>query len=70
MGDEKANEFWQNYRDNYVARADIDQLAEWGFNHIRLPFHYKQFHNSDGYSTPIGYAIVDTLLSLVSCHGA
>ena len=63
VGDEKANEFWQNYRDNYVARADIDQLAEWGFNHIRLPFHYKQFHNVDGAGTPIGYAIVDSLLS-------
>ena len=63
VGEDKANEFWQNYRDNYVARADIDQLAEWGFNHIRLPFHYKQFYNSDGSSTPIGYAIVDTLLS-------
>jgi len=62
IGEEKSNEFWDEYRKNFVSRADIDQIAEWGFNHIRLPFHYKQFHTEDG-STPIGYEVVDTLLS-------
>ena len=62
IGEEKSNEFWDEYRKNFVSKADIDQIAEWGFNHIRLPFHYKQFHTEDG-STPIGYEIVDTLLS-------
>ena len=62
IGEEKSREFWEDYRKNFVSRADIDQIAEWGFNHIRLPFHYKQFHTEDG-STPIGYEIVDTLLS-------
>ena len=62
IGEEKSKEFWENYRKNFVSRADIDQIAEWGFNHIRLPFHYKQFHTEDG-STPIGYEIVDSLLS-------
>ena len=62
IGEEKSREFWEDYRKNFVSRADIDQIAEWGFNHIRLPFHYKQFHTEDG-STPIGYEIVDSLLS-------
>ena len=62
IGEEKSKEFWEDYRKNFVSRADIDQIAEWGFNHIRLPFHYKQFHTEDG-STPIGYEIVDSLLS-------
>ena len=62
IGEEKSKEFWEEYRENFVSRADIDQIAEWGFNHIRLPFHYKQFHTEDG-STPIGYEIVDSLLS-------
>ena len=53
IGDEKANEFWNEYRKNYVSKTDIDQIAGWGFNHIRLPFHYKQFHTVDG-SIPIG----------------
>ena len=62
IGEEKSKEFWEEYRNNFVSRTDIDQIAEWGFNHIRLPFHYKQFHTEDG-STPIGYEIVDSLLS-------
>ena len=62
IGEEKSKEFWEDYRKNFVSRTDIDQIAEWGFNHIRLPFHYKQFHTEDG-STPIGYEIVDSLLS-------
>ena len=62
IGEEKSKEFWEDYRESFVSRADIDQIAEWGFNHIRLPFHYKQFHTEDG-STPIGYEIVDSLLS-------
>ena len=62
IGEEKSKEFWEEYRKNFVSRTDIDQIAEWGFNHIRLPFHYKQFHTEDG-STPIGYEIVDSLLS-------
>ena len=39
IGEDGAEEFWNNYRDNYVSQADIDQIAEWGFNHIRIPFH-------------------------------
>ena len=63
VGEETAAEFWNNYRDSYVSRADIDQIAEWGFNHIRIPFHYKQFFNPPGSETPIGYAIIDSLLT-------
>ena len=43
IGVDAAENFWNLYRENYVAQADIDQIAEWGFNHIRVPFHYKQF---------------------------
>ena len=63
IGTEAAEDFWELYRANYVAQADIDQIAEWGFNHLRVPFHYKQFYDSTGSETPIGYAIVDELIS-------
>ena len=63
IGAEAAGDFWELYRANYVAQADIDQIAEWGFNHLRVPFHYKQFYDSTGSETPIGYAIVDELIS-------
>ena len=46
--------FLELYRANYVAQADIDKIAEWGFNHIRVPFHYKQFYDSTGTETLSG----------------
>lgn len=62
VDDDFAEEFWNLYRENYVAQTDIDQIAEWGFNHIRVPFHYKQFHHTDE-MMPIGYSIIDSLIS-------
>ena len=63
IGVDAAENFWNLYRENYVAQADIDQIAEWGFNHIRVPFHYKQFYDSTGTETPMGYAIIDELIT-------
>ena len=63
IGVDAAENFWDLYRENYVAQADIDQIADWGFNHIRVPFHYKQFYDSTGTETPMGYAIIDELIT-------
>ncbi len=29
------------FRDNFITEADVKQVADWGMNCIRLPFHYK-----------------------------
>ncbi len=29
------------FRDNFINEADVKQVASWGMNCIRLPFHYK-----------------------------
>ena len=63
IGADLAEEFWELYRSNYVNKTDIDQLAEWGMNHIRVPFHYKQFSENPGSVNPLGYEIVDSLLA-------
>ncbi|MEC9376951.1 MAG: cellulase family glycosylhydrolase [Candidatus Neomarinimicrobiota bacterium] len=63
LGTDLAAEFWDLYHENYVAEADVDQIAEWGFNSIRIPFHYKQFSPSPGEVNQFGYDIVDSLLS-------
>lgn len=43
IGLEKTNQFFQAWLDNHVVKADIDSLASWGFNSIRLPMHYNLF---------------------------
>ena len=68
IGADKAAEFWEEYRHNYVAQVDIDQIANWGFNHIRVPFHYKQFYNESGNEIPIGYQIIDELITWCEPH--
>ena len=40
VGEEAAADFWQDFKDNYITRADIDFIASTGANTIRLPFHY------------------------------
>ena len=41
VGDSATSSFYQNYYSSYVTEADIVQLSEWGFNSLRVPFHYN-----------------------------
>ena len=68
LGADLTEEFWDLYHYNYVNQADIDLLAEWGFNSIRIPFHYKQFSPSPGEVNQFGYDIVDSLISWCTPH--
>ncbi len=43
IGEEKAEAFHQAWLDNHTTKADIDAMARWGFNSIRLPMHYELY---------------------------
>jgi endoglucanase len=43
VGTAKMEAFYQSWRDNFVTRQDIDSLAAWGFNAIRLPMHWNLY---------------------------
>lgn len=43
MGEPKTDEFFDAWLENHVTRSDIDSLAKWGFNSVRLPMHYNLF---------------------------
>jgi len=64
IGESRTNQFFDSYRKNYVAEQDIRLIAEWGFNSIRLPFHYQFFSpiDSPGVYIEDGFRIIDTLL--------
>jgi len=64
LGEEETNAFYEKYRANYVKREDIRKLAEFGFNSIRLPFHYEILTPRDlpGVYLEEGFAIIDSLL--------
>lgn len=41
IGEEKTAEFYRAWLDNHTRKADIDAMARWGFNSVRLPIHYN-----------------------------
>lgn len=43
IGDEKTKMFYDAYLANGVTKRDIDSLAAWGFNSVRLPMHYNLY---------------------------
>jgi endoglucanase len=43
IGTENTAEFYKAYKSNGITKQDIDSLAAWGFNSIRLPMHYNLY---------------------------
>lgn len=43
VGAEKTNQFYDQWLLNHTRKKDIDSLAAWGFNSIRLPMHYNLY---------------------------
>ncbi|UTA53224.1 cellulase family glycosylhydrolase [Lysobacter soli] len=77
IGEAKAEAFYQAWRDNHVTKADIDALAAWGFNHVRLPMHYA-LYTAPVSEEPVpgqqtwreeGFRRTDELLSWLKANG-
>jgi aryl-phospho-beta-D-glucosidase BglC (GH1 family) len=65
IGEENTKEFYKAWFDNYITKKDVDQIAAWGFNSIRLPLHYNKLTPEDqpGVYTEEGFAYIDSCLS-------
>jgi endoglucanase len=70
VGETNTQEFYNAWLANHCTRRDVDSLASWGFNSIRLPMHYNLFtpplesEPVPGQITWIekGFTMVDSLL--------
>lgn len=70
VGSENTEIYFDAWLENFVTEQDIDSIASWGFNSIRLPIHYNLFTLSiedepiPGQNTWLekGFDIVDDLL--------
>lgn len=72
VGPDAVNEFWKEFKDNYITAADIHFIAEQGANTIRLPFHYKLFTDEDYMgltSNQDGFARVDSVIKWCKNEG-
>lgn len=64
IGEEKTTELYRIYLKNYVRKIDIDSLAAWGFNSIRLPMHYNKLMTPPFFEfNEEGFKTIDTLLT-------
>lgn len=43
IGEKNTEEFYKAYKNNGLTKRDVDSLAAWGFNSIRLPMHYNLY---------------------------
>ena len=63
IGEDSTKIFYEKFEKNYVTEKDIALLAEWGFNSVRLPFHYKtlspEYRNYD----EGGFSVIDSVVS-------
>lgn len=65
IGEANTEIFYETWRRNFIRKIDIDSIKAWGFNSIRLPFHYNLFAINSNPPQFInkGFEIIDSLLS-------
>ncbi len=55
--------------DNFITEADFEQIARWGFDHVRLPVDYDVIQNGDGSMKEEGLRRVDRAVELARRSG-
>ncbi|WP_167616720.1 carbohydrate-binding protein [Maribellus sediminis] len=41
IGEERTNQFYDSWIKNHFRKIDVDSMAAWGFNSVRVAMHYK-----------------------------
>jgi endoglucanase len=56
-GPDTTDEFWQQWRESYISKGDIDLIRKAGFNSVRIPFHHALFVENGP-----GFALMDRVI--------
>jgi endoglucanase len=70
-GEEYAKSFWQRYRGQYIAEADIAEIARLGFNSVRVPINARwiwQEGTFDHYF-PETLVLIDQMIAWCEAYG-
>jgi len=81
LGEEESRRFWNRYRARYISREDILQIAQEGFNSVRVPINSRTLlEGESGYSwnreilslldRMIGWCREAGLYVILDLHGA
>ena len=63
MGQSNADEFYKRWEANILTRSDIQKMASWGANSIRLSINYHWLSPSRGVYLDTGWQKIDSLIS-------
>ncbi len=58
----------EHYR-SFITERDIEKIASWGLDHVRLPVDYNVVQNEDGTFIESGFAHIDDCISWCKKHG-
>jgi hypothetical protein len=71
IGSENGKRFWSEFRRLYIAEADIQRVAELGFNSVRPALNSRLFLSESGTPTGTeeGFLLLDNLVAWGKAHG-
>ncbi len=55
--------------DGFITEPDFAQIAQWGFDHVRIPIDYNVIQNPDGSMKEEGLSRIDGALALCDKYG-
>lgn len=54
---------------NFIVESDFKQVADWGFDHVRIPVDYNIFQSDDGSFIEKGFALIDNAFNFCDKYG-
>ncbi len=72
IGNVEVEKFYTNWRNNFVRQRDIDSIAAWGYNSVRVPMHYNLFRRcfAPDAQNDEGFRLIDSLVRWSTPHNA
>ena len=69
IGERYTDNFFRVFREKYVQEKDVELIKDWGFDHIRLPFHYRLLYDleMDTWNEE-GFDLLDKFLAWCRTH--
>lgn len=59
----------KNHLDTFITEKDIETIASWGCDHVRLPVDYENIENSDGSVKETGYDYIRSCIGWCRKNG-
>ena len=71
IGPENGKRFWSEFRKHYITEADIQRVAELGYNSVRPALNSRLFLSESGTPTgrEEGFRLLDSLVAWSKAHG-